>query len=112
MRRFRHPHLVRRTAVPAARRAAARRAGARALEAFPESPTFSQDLADQVPLLLFTYDLRNRCLKHCNRHCQSVLGYSSAELLALGSRLANELLHPESRAQLERHDVLDRLAAH
>ena len=112
MRRFRHPHLVRRTAVPAARRAAARRAGARALEAFPESPTFSQDLADQVPLLLFTYDLRNRYLKHCNRHCQSVLGYSSAELLALSSRLANELLHPESRAQLERHDVLDRLAAY
>ena len=114
MRRFRHPRLARRAAVPAGRRAAARLPGAaQAAAEAPAAPaSFSQGLADQVPLLLFTYDLREQRLKHCNRHCQTVLGYSSAEMLALGNRLAGELMHPESRAQLQRHDVLGHLATH
>ncbi|MCI1186687.1 PAS domain S-box protein [Hymenobacter sp. DH14] len=114
MRRFRHPRLARRAAAPAVRRVAARPASADQASAptFSESPIFSQGLADQVPLILFTYDLQQQRLKHCNRHCQTVLGYSSAEMLAFGSRLATELMHPDSRAQLQRHDVLARLASH
>ena len=113
MRRFRHPRLARRAAVPAARRAAGQPAGVAhpSTQALPESPTFSQGLADQVPLILFTYDLRHLRLNHCNRHCHTVLGYSSVEMLALGSRLADELMHADSRAQLQRHDVLGHLAA-
>ena len=114
MRRFRHPRLVRRAAVPAVRRVADRLPGAGQsyTEFNPDSSSFSQGLADQVPLLLFTYDLRQQCLKHCNRHCQTVLGYSSAEMLAFGHKLTGELMHPESRAQLQRQDVLVRLASH
>ena len=114
MRRFRHPRLARRAAAPAVRRVAGRSAGAAhpSSQALPESPTFSQGLADQVPLLLFTYDLRHQRLKHCNRHCQTVLGYSNAEMLAFGDQLVDELMHTESRAQLQRHDVLGRLASH
>ena len=113
MRRSRHPRLARRAAVPAVRRVAGRVPGAgySSTKATPDSPAFSQGLADQVPLMLFTYDLPHQRLRHCNRHCQTVLGYSIAELLALGSRLADELMHPESRAQLQRHDVLPRLAS-
>ncbi|GAA4055619.1 hypothetical protein GCM10022409_48620 [Hymenobacter glaciei] len=33
-------------------------------------------------------------------------------MLAFGNRLANELMHPDSRAQLHRHDVLAHLASH
>ena len=113
MRRFRHPRRARRAAVPAVRRVAAPPSDAGYLPptAGPaDSAGFSQGLADQVPLILFSYDLQHRCLKHCNRHCHSVLGYSSAELLALGSRLVDELLHPEARAQLQRYDVLGHLA--
>ena len=87
-------------------------AGPSSTTARPGQPTFSQGLADQVPLLLFTYDLRHLRLNHCNRHCHTVLGFSSAEMLAFGNRLADELLHPESRAQLQRHDVLGHLALH
>ena len=113
MRRFRHPRLARRAAVPAVRRGAARQGDADCMPAAAgpaDSVGFSQGLADQVPLILFSYDLQHRCLKHCNRHCHTVLGYSSAELLVLGSRLAEELLHPEARAQLQRYDVLGYLA--
>ncbi len=114
MRRFRHSRLARRAAVPAVRRVADQRAGISQplTEAPAESPVFSQRLADQVPLILFTYDLEHRSLKHCNHHCHSVLGYSSARMLAYGSQLAEELLHPESRAQLQQPNVLARLAAH
>ncbi|MET4074767.1 PAS domain S-box protein [Hymenobacter sp. UYCo722] len=107
MRRFQHPRLARRAAVPAVRRTA----GQPPAQATLGSPTFGQGLADQVPLLLFTYDLRHQRLKHCNRHCHTVLGYDSAEMLAFGNRLADELMHPESRAQLQRQDVLGRLAS-
>ena len=114
MRRFRHPRLARRAAVPAGRRVADRLVGADSpsTQPLPESPTFSHGLADQVPLLLFTYDLQLLRLKHCNRHCQTVLGYGSAEMVAFGNRLADELMHPESRAQLYQYDVLGHLAQH
>ena len=113
MRRFRHPRLARRAAVPAVRRVAAPPANADLSPAAASSPgsvAFSQGLADQVPLILFSYDLRQQRLNHCNRHCQSVLGYSSTEMLAFGSQLADELLHPEARARLQRYDVLGYLA--
>jgi PAS domain S-box-containing protein len=112
MLRFRHSRLARRAAVPAARRVAAQLPGPGYSPARAESSAFSQGLADQVPLLLFTYDLQHQCLKHCNRHCQTVLGYSSAEMFALDNTLSDKLLHPKSRAQLQQHDVLGRLASH
>ncbi|MDQ2772478.1 MAG: PAS domain S-box protein [Bacteroidota bacterium] len=99
MRRSRFPRQARRAAVPAVRRVAALPAG---------PPAFSQGLADQVPLILFQYDLRHHRLLHCNRHCHTVLGFSGAELLAMGSQLAT-LLHPESQAQLRHPDNLYRL---
>ena len=112
MRRFRHSRLARRAAAPAVRRATGRLPGATQYATKPllESPTFSQGLADQVPLILFTFDLRHLRLNHCNRHCHTVLGYTIAEMLAFGSHLAEELMHPDSRAQLQRHDVLGHLA--
>ena len=112
MRRFQHPRLARRAAVPAVRRVAARQADADQLPAAgtPELVELSPGLADQIPLILFSYDLRHRCLKHCNRHCQSVLGYSSAEMLAFGDRLTDKLMHPDSHTQLRRYDVLGHLA--
>ena len=111
MRRFRHPLRARRPAVPAVRRLAQpANAGQPPAPGAAGAQEFGQGLADQVPLLLFTYDLRQQCLKQCNRHCHTVLGYSNAELLALGNRLAHELMRPESRAQLQRYDVLGHLA--
>ncbi|GAB3731070.1 hypothetical protein GCM10027594_13060 [Hymenobacter agri] len=77
----------------------------------PDQVPFSHGLADHVPLLLFTYDVEQQRMKHCNRHCQTVLGYSAAELLAMGGSIADELMHPESRAQLQQHNVMELLNA-
>lgn len=118
MRRSRFPRLARRAAVPAVRRVQEQtqqgpkpppaRAGNAANE--QASPLFSPGLADKVPLILFSYDLHNRRLLHCNRHCHSVLGYSSEALLAMGPALGTSMLHPESLHQLAQADIRTQLA--
>ncbi|WP_201979027.1 ATP-binding protein [Hymenobacter rubidus] len=114
MRRSRFSRQARRKAVPAARRAAGPDAQqlrpantASPVEGIP--PLFRQGVADKVPLILFSYDLQHRRLLHCNRHCHTVLGFSSQAMLDLGPALAARLLHPDSHAQLQKgnfHDML------
>ncbi|WP_052732452.1 PAS domain S-box protein [Hymenobacter terrenus] len=110
MRRSRLSRLARRAAVPAAQRVT--RSTTRPVlpkASTPPStatlPLFGQGLADKVPLILFSYDLRRRQLLHCNRHCQTVLGYTSQELLDLGPAFSSKMLDPDSRAQLLKQDV-------
>ncbi|HEX8504734.1 MAG TPA: PAS domain S-box protein [Hymenobacter sp.] len=106
MRRSRSSRFARRAAVPAAQRVAPAGPAAPADKC---GPLFGAGLADKVPLILFSYDLQHRQLLHCNRHCQTVLGYSSQELLALGPLLATDILHADSLAQLKADNVQARL---
>ena len=98
---MRHAHTfrpARRVAAPAARRVAAMAGTTPArLNAVP---LFGLELADKVPLILFSYDLLTQRLLHCNRHCHSVLGYDNQELLSWGSQLVANLLHADSQAQM------------
>ncbi|SFQ67487.1 PAS domain-containing hybrid sensor histidine kinase/response regulator [Hymenobacter arizonensis] len=114
MRFSRVPRLARRAAMPAIRRVAERAARqAHALSLLSPAntePPSEQNLADKVPLILFNYNLRRRQLTQCNQHCQTVLGYSSQELVAMGASLGC-LLHPTSRQQLQRDDLEGLLAA-
>ncbi|MCC3154489.1 PAS domain S-box protein [Hymenobacter sp. BT770] len=106
MRRPRLSRQPRRTAVPAVRRTA-QPTGPPA-PARPDSasvPLFGQGLADKVPLILFSYDVQHQRLMHCNRHCHTVLGYSSQELLEMGTALGTKMLHAESLAQFDRSDI-------
>jgi PAS domain S-box-containing protein len=77
---------------------------------FSEPPLFGQHLADKVPLILFSYDLQQLRLLHCNQHCQTVLGYSSDALLKMGPELVASLLHPDSLYQMRRADIRSQLA--
>ena len=104
MRRPNYPRLARRAAVPAARRVAGHAAGAAPLSEI-EREAFGPGLADQVPLIIFSYDLLHGHLLHCSRHCQTVLGYTSQELVALGPALEAQLLHAASLAQLRQHNL-------
>jgi len=97
--------LPRRPAAPAARRVA----GARGPAGPP--PGAGGSSTDEVPLILFGFDLHQLRLLHCNRHCHTVLGYPNAELLARGTGLLTGLFHPASRAQLQHPDLPRRLAA-
>ena len=100
MKRTCFPRRARRPPVPAAKRAAERALPPPGPAA--EAPArFAPEIAEKVPLILFSYDLQRRQLVHCNRHCQAVLGHSRQELLDLGPTLAAELLHPDSRAELD-----------
>ena len=109
MRHSRSRRLVRRAAVPAVRRLARlvhwqknQEGDAKAGPELP--PLFRQEVADKVPLILFSYDVQQRRLLHCNQHCHTVLGFSSQELRDLGPALITQLLHLESRAQLQKDD--------
>ncbi|MDB5268769.1 MAG: hypothetical protein JWP58_1809 [Hymenobacter sp.] len=111
MRRSRYPRLPRRPAVPAARRVA-KRATQPASPLPADTATAPEDaampaqvLADRVPLILFSYDLRLRQLVHCNRHCRTVLGYTPQELMDLGPGLSQYVMHPDSLAQLVKSDI-------
>ena len=113
MRRPRSPHLARRAAVPAVRRLA----GQVATPPPVAPPNPGQPLAsrtglpdDRVPIILFRYDMQHHQLLHCNQHCQTVLGFSSQELLAQGPALGAALLHPDSLAQFQSSNLPVRLA--
>ncbi|MBO2010001.1 PAS domain S-box protein [Hymenobacter negativus] len=121
MRRSRSPRLARRAALPAVRRVQGRephtgpalakaQVRANAPTNFSEPPPFAQQLADKVPLILFSYDLQHQRLLQCNQHCKTVLGYSSATLLQMGPLLATSLLHADSLYQLRRADILTQLS--
>ncbi|MBJ6108726.1 PAS domain S-box protein [Hymenobacter sp. BT523] len=102
MRRSRSPRLARRTPVPAARRAAARETHSEGpLRPVPEAPLFGNGLADKVPLILFSYDAQRRRLLHCNRHCETVLGFTPRDLVSQGHLLGPNMLHPISLARVQ-----------
>ena len=100
----------RRAAVPAMRRVAERAArdaanGTVAPSDEDSASLFGNGMADKVPLILFSYDLEGHHLLHCNQHCQTVLGYSNQELLAMGPALGKAMLHVDSLAQFQRNDL-------
>jgi PAS domain S-box-containing protein len=118
MRRFRFPRLARRAAVPAVRRVQEReqpgvltqaltpeRYQRNLIAAVAEPALFGQNLADKVPLILFSYDLQHQRLLHCNKHCQSVLGYGSDELVKMDTGGISRLFHEDSLYQMRRADV-------
>ncbi|WP_070730326.1 PAS domain-containing hybrid sensor histidine kinase/response regulator [Hymenobacter lapidarius] len=106
------PRFSRRAAVPAVRRVAAHVARTAASGTVPAvegggstAPLFGNGSADRVPLILFSYDVEHQHLLHCNRHCHTVLGYSSQELLSMGQALGETMLHADSLAQFQRNDL-------
>ena len=105
-RTFRPP---RRPAVPAIRRVAGRGGSGPDPAGHGPAPLFGQGLADKVPLILFSYNPGTQRLLHCNRHCQTVLGYDSRKLLDWGPQLVANLLHADSRAQLLKHSFTRKL---
>ncbi|WP_210520260.1 PAS domain-containing hybrid sensor histidine kinase/response regulator [Hymenobacter terricola] len=110
MRRPRPSRLARRAAVPAAQRVAnpALFPAVSRADSQPdanEPGVFGPGVVDKVPLILFSYDLEHRQLLHCNRHCQTVLGYSNQELIKLGTAFTEKMLHVASLAQLRSHDI-------
>jgi PAS domain S-box-containing protein len=69
-----------------------------------DSPLFAASTVDEVPLLLFSYDLQKHQLLHCNRQCQHTLGYSRQELVEMGPKLVPHLVHADELARHQHND--------
>jgi PAS domain S-box-containing protein len=70
----------------------ARRQAERALQ---ESQHFIEQIAQASPNILYVYDLQAQRNVYVNREISIVLGYTPAEIQAMGSSLFQNLIHPE-----------------
>ncbi|MGQ4647537.1 PAS domain S-box protein [Lyngbya aestuarii] len=73
----------------------------RAEEALRESQRLIQQIADTAPNHLYIYDLTQDCEIYTNRQLEEFLGYTAAELQAMGSQFLAEFLHPEDLSAVE-----------
>ncbi len=67
----------------------------RAEEAVRESQRFIGRVADTSPAILYVYNVIRARYVYVNHQVRKILGFTSEEFLAGGSRLANELVHPD-----------------
>ncbi|MDO7877659.1 PAS domain S-box protein [Hymenobacter sp. ASUV-10] len=65
---------------------------------------------DEVPLLLFSYDLQHQRLLQCNSRAVNTIGYTKEELLAMGADILPCLIHQDELKRIE-HSNLDLLLA-
>ncbi|HEY9696265.1 MAG TPA: PAS domain-containing protein [Trichocoleus sp.] len=72
-------------------------------EQLKESQRFIEQVADATPGILYIYDLVEQHVVYINRQIGEILGYSSDEIEAMGSRLFSKLMHPEDLATLPAH---------
>ncbi|QJX46380.1 PAS domain S-box protein [Hymenobacter taeanensis] len=74
------------------------------------SQLFTLRINDTVPNIVFLYDTQAGTVLYCNRQCEQILGYTEAELKAMGPSVAKQLLHPEDlRTMLSRQRLLAEL---
>ncbi|TGD81599.1 PAS domain S-box protein [Hymenobacter wooponensis] len=67
---------------------------------------FTLRINDTVPNIVFLYDMEAGKLMYCNRQCEPMLGYTEAELMGMGSSLAQQLLHPEDLRTMQSRQKL------
>ncbi|MFD2785030.1 PAS domain S-box protein [Hymenobacter rubripertinctus] len=56
---------------------------------------FTARINDTVPTIVFIFDLVAQRLEYCNRQVELILGYKPEQVLAMGSDMARQLLHPD-----------------
>ncbi|MBD2164817.1 PAS domain S-box protein [Calothrix membranacea FACHB-236] len=63
-----------------------------------ESQQFIQSITDNIPNVLYIYDLEQRRSIYTNREVVKTLGYSSEDISTMGSSFLTQLMHPEDVA--------------
>jgi hypothetical protein len=69
--------------------------GARVDDRATESRNFMLRLADNVPYLLFVYDLQTARITYANRRIREQLGYDANDISVMGKQQLATLIHPE-----------------
>ncbi len=65
-----------------------------------ESQRYAESIAESVPDILYVYDLLGQRVIYMNEASTSIVGYTPAETIAMGSRLLSTLVHPDDLALL------------
>jgi PAS domain S-box-containing protein len=73
-------------------------------EALATSVRFSERVLDTSPNLIYIYDLVETRNVYTNREITEFLGYTSEQVLAFGSALFENVLHPDDAALVAEHD--------
>lgn len=72
-------------------------------ETLREAKHFAQSLIKTTPQLIYIYDLEKKKNIFANREIAGVIGYSTAEIQAMGSGVMSSILHPEDAAKVAEH---------
>ena len=75
----------------------------KAQDELQRSRNFARQLSESNPGIIYIYDIQERCSTYLNSSVETVLGYSPEEVIALGARLVEELVHPQDVAGLWRY---------
>ncbi len=68
--------------------------------ALQESQEFIRKIVESSPNLIYVYDLQEQRNIFVNREITHILGYTPAEVQAMGERLATNLMHPDDIASV------------
>ncbi len=60
-----------------------------------DSYSFIEQIAEASPNILYLYDLQTECNVYVNQQISTILGYTPAEIQAMGAGLFTTLLHPD-----------------
>jgi PAS domain S-box-containing protein len=75
----------------------------RAEKELRESQQFTTALLQTIPDALYIYDVVEQRNVYTNRQAAELLGYTPAELLAFGSDVSSQLMHPDDLPRLYQH---------
>ncbi|RYU78088.1 PAS domain S-box protein [Hymenobacter persicinus] len=74
-------------------------------EELRQSRLFVERVANTVPNLIYIYDIQQHRNVYCNRYIETVLGYSAAELQAMGQSMLTLLMPEHESSRLREHFV-------
>ncbi|WP_045688892.1 PAS domain S-box protein [Hymenobacter sp. AT01-02] len=66
------------------------------------SQLFTSRLNDTVPNIVFLYDMSTASVVYCNRQGELLLGYTEADIVGMGSTIAERILHPHDLETMRR----------
>ncbi|MDX2189634.1 MAG: PAS domain S-box protein [Bacteroidota bacterium] len=67
----------------------------KAQQVIEEEQKFSSGIISTSPVLICTFDLINKSITFSNEQVKNAIGYSSAEIIAMGSDFVQKLIHPD-----------------
>jgi len=72
-------------------------------EALEKSRHFAERIAETAPNIIYIFDVHGQKTIYMNRNIAAMMGYTPQEILAMGSRLITELMHPLHTAGYVEH---------